>query len=365
MSGYRVLRVQGNHYAMGWQHGQQVRDKLPQIVDAMTARLSEVEKAGPDARFEALLRHTRELLEENDRPLLDLVRGQASGLGIEFETLLRSNLTGNLSDDLIVRRHLHNEGCTTWAAAGLATADGQPMLAKNRDSTLEHLGLQCVVHATPEQGYRYLYISSAGSPGVQCGGINQAGLVVADTHVYSTDLGPGLPDYSLMMHMLESQGTVSAALDYLRSVPRLGRHNLVLADTQGCLAVFEIGHRAFGLRENRGGTLVNTNHFVSPEMQGVFVDMAPPGEQNTSGHRYQRVTRALDAASGKIDLVLAQQLMASHDSPLASICVHPSAGCGSSTISSSIFLPAQHKLLFCHGLPCQGFYEEHVVETEC
>jgi len=226
----RTLRVQGDHYAMGWQHGQQVRELLPQIVEAMAARLSEVEKAGPDARFEALLGQTRELIEETDGPLFDLIRGQANGLGIDFDTLLRSNLAGNLSDDLIIRRRLHSEGCTTWAAAGSATADGQPMLAKNRDSTLEHLSLQCVIHATPEVGYRYLYITSAGSPGVQCGGINEAGLAVADSHVYSTDLGPASRLFAddahprVTGHSIGSTGKPALCATAWKAQPRSGRY---------------------------------------------------------------------------------------------------------------------------------------------
>ncbi len=46
-----------------------------------------------------------------------------------------------------------------------------------------------------------------------------------------------------MMHLLQNHDTVLSALDYLRSVPRLGRNNLVLTDLQGDMVVFEIGHR--------------------------------------------------------------------------------------------------------------------------
>jgi isopenicillin-N N-acyltransferase-like protein len=359
--GYMTLSLQGDHYSMGRQHGHQVRHLLPPIADLIAARLREVEALSPDAHFQALYQETRELIEEIDRPLSDLIRGQADALGIEFDTLLRCNLAGNLSDGLIIRKHLGNMDCTTWAAAGLATAGGRPILAKNRDSSPEHLRLQCVIRARPESGYRYLYISSAGCPGVYCAGLNQAGLAVADTHVYSTDLGPGLPDYSLMMHILESHDTVSSAIDYLRSVPRLGRHNLILADTHASLAIFEIGHRTFGLREASNGTLVSTNHFVSPEMQASFVDVAPAEERGSSQQRFGRTIQKLDAAFGHIDVAMAQRLMASHDGPLASICCHPKANGGSSTISTGIFLPAQQQMLFCHGLPCQGHWDTYQV----
>lgn len=346
---------------MGRQHGFQVRGLRPLIVEAIEARFRQIEQYGPDARFEALLRETHELLQDIDAPLLDMIRGQAEALDFEFDTLLRYDLVTYLLDYLVTRKPPSSEGCTTWAATGSATGGGQPILVKNRDNRLERLPLQIVIHATPEAGYRYVCSGSAGSSGVFCAGINQAGLAVADTHVCSTDLGPGLPDYSLMMHILEAHDSVSSALDYLRSVPRQGRNNLILADAQGHLAVFEIGHRRYGLFETHDGTLVNTNHFVSPELRDCFVDTSPPPKRGNSFHRYERVTRELDAAFGQIDAPFAQRLMASHDGPLASICRHAVAGKDSATISTSIFLPVQRTMLFCHGLPCQGQYDEFML----
>lgn len=366
MNRYITLTLQGDHYAMGRQHGRQVRGLRPLIAQAIEARFAQIERDGPDARFETLLCQTHELLQESDAPLLDMIRGQAEALDFEFDTLLRYDLASYLRDDLLTRKRFDvahrkppsTEGCTTWAATGSAAAGGQPILVKNRDYRLEHLPLQIVIHATPDSGYRYVCSGSAGSPGVFCAGINQAGLAVADTHVCSTDLGPGLPDYALMMHILEAHDSVASAVDYLRSAPRLGRNNLILADAQGCLAVFEIGHRSYGLFETHDGVLVNTNHFVSPELRDCFVDTNSPQTKGNSFHRYEKVTRELNAAWGQIDVPLAQRLMAAHDGPLASICRHPKAGSESATVSASIFMPARRKMLFCHGLPCQGHYDD-------
>jgi len=369
MHKYVTLILQGDHYAMGRQHGHQVRRLRPLIAEAIKARFSQIEQDGPDARFEALLQETREFLQEFDAPLLAMLRGQAEALEFEFDTLLRYDLATYLRDDLVTRKRFDGahhkppgtEGCTTWAATGSATERGQPILVKNRDNRLELLPIQIVIDATPDSGYRYVCSSSAGKPGVSCAGINEAGLAVADTHVCSTDLGPGLPDYALMMHILEAHDSVSSAVDYLRSVPRLGRNNLVLADARGHLAVFEIGHRSYGVFETHDGTLVNTNHFVRSELRDCFVDTNPLPMRGNSFHRYEKVTRELNAAFGQIDVPFAQRLMAAHGSPLTSICRHQMEGSNSATISTSIFLPAQQTMLFCHGLPCQGQYDEFVL----
>ena len=363
MNSCPILTLQGNPYTMGQQHGRQVQHLRAQIAAAIEARFQQIEQEAPDARFELLLHETCELLQELDVPLLNMIQGQAEALEFPFATLLRYDLVGWLRDDLVTRPTLAGEGCTTWAATGVSTIDGQPVLAKNRDYLHEHLPLQIVVRATPETGYRYQYVSSAGSPGVFSSGINEAGLAIADTHVYSSDLGPGLPDYALMMHILEEHDRVSSAVDYLRSVPRLGRNNLILADAHGHLAVFESGNHRYGLSETINGTLVNTNHFVSPELRDSFVDIGAPDARGGTFSRYETVTDALHTACGQIDVPFAQKLMATHDGPLGSICCHPEANSHMTTISTSIFLPMQRKMLFCHGLPCQNGYDHFVLEA--
>jgi len=357
MPEYVTITVNGSPYAMGYQHGQQVCHLRPLILAALDARFRQLDADRPDGQFEALVARTRALLEELDPPLLAMIRGQADALSIDFETLLRCDLVSFLGDDLSVRRLPGVPGCTTWAAAGPATAGGGVILAKNRDYQLDHLPLQVLVRARPEGGFRYLYISSAGSPGVYCAGINQAGLAVADTHVYSSDLGPGLPSFSLMMHLLEAHSRVPSAVDYLRSVPRLGRNNLILADTRGHLAVFEGGHTSCSLFETQGGTLVNTNHFRGDAMRGCFAAVDPEGRENSLA-RYERASLALADAFGSIDAAFAQRLAASHDGPLAAICCHPRAERNVATIAAGIFFPDKGQMLFCHGLPCEGHFDE-------
>jgi isopenicillin-N N-acyltransferase-like protein len=359
-----LISIRGTHYEMGRQHGLQVVHLRPLIVEAIEARFAQIESDNPDEGFESLVRKTAQVLREVDPPILEMIRGQAEALGLDFDVLLRYDLVSYLRDDLLTRRAMANEGCTTWAAVGSATADGKPLLAKNRDYRSEHLPLQVLVTATPAVGYRYIYGSSAGSPGVFQSGMNERGLAVADTHVCSTDIGPGLPDYSLMMHILEEHDTVRSALDYLSSVPRMGRNNLVLADAGGDLAVVELGYHHFAIVKAQNGIVVNTNHFVSPILKESFVDCTLPPLKGNSFHRYDLVRRELEAARGSIDVAFAQRLMATHADPLASICRHLELGGHSATIATTIYQPARRALRFCHGYPCQSPYHTITLDNQ-
>jgi predicted choloylglycine hydrolase len=349
---------------MGRQHGLQVVRLRPLIVEAIKARFTQIESDGSDERCESLVRETAEVLREVDPPILEMIRGQAEALGLDFDLLLRYDLVSYLRTDLLARRSTASEGCTTWAAVGSATANGEPLLVKNRDYRPEHLPLQVLVTATPAIGYRYVYGSSAGSPGVFRSGMNEKGLAIADTHVCSTDIGPGLPDSSLMMHILEEHDTVRSALDYLNSAPRMGRNNLILADAGGDLAVIELGYHHFAIVEAQNDIVVNTNHFVSPNLKGSFVDRNLPPVKGNSFHRYDLVRKELEAVRGNIDVAFAQHLMATHAGPLASICRHLELNGQSATIATTIYQPARHTLRFCHGYPCQSPYHTITLNNE-
>jgi isopenicillin-N N-acyltransferase-like protein len=360
----RVIDVRGTHYQMGFQHAQQVKALLPAIHAAIEARFAQLADDQPDEAFEETVRETVAILETHDRATLALIRGLADGLAVDYERLLRYNLITFLRDILVTRNALSansglpDDGCSTWAATGAATVDGQPILAKNRDFSLLHLPLQTVVRAEPEKGYRYITITSAGSPGVFVAGINEAGLALVDTHVSSADVGPGLPTFALSMHVLEDHDSVRSALEYLKATPRLGRNNVLLADAPGDVALFEIGNRHFAVREAASGLLVNTNHFTSDEMIPFYVDTDAAAVRGNSHKRYEFLAQRLQQAYGRIDLAFAQDLMGSHTDRLASICRHPTPDETTSTISASIFLLGERRMFFCHGYPCSRAYIE-------
>ena len=366
----QVVQLRGDHYLMGYQHGQQVKPLRPAIIKAIETRLAQIAQDNPDESFERLVRKTRQVVRQVDPAIVSFIRGQADSLGFDFDWLFRYSLVNFLRDALATPQKpasdstsdkIGVEGCTTWAARGSATAAGQPLLVKNRDYFLEHLPLQIVVRAESANGYGCLYVTSAGNPGVFVAGLNEMGLAVADTHVPCPDVGPGLPTYALSMHILEEHSTVESALAYLQSIPRLGRNNLVLADAAGQIAVFENSHHHWAVLKAEGDYVIATNHFNSAIMKDCLIETEPPSLQGNTWWRYQKIKDVLTRAYGQIDIELAKRLMASHDNKLAAICRHPLPESKTSTISTIILLPVPRQMLFHHGPSCQGAYESFIL----
>ncbi len=361
----KVLELKGRHYEMGRQHARQVQDLRPQIAEVIGQRLQTLES------YQTSLRpYVAELVaawEEIARPTLDMLRGIAEGLTLEWEPFFRYTIASYLEDH--IRRPADAEGCTVWAAAASITRDGLPILAKNRDYRTTHQVLQGLARVQPVKGYRYLYVTSAGSPGVFSSGMNEAGLAVADTHVAPLAIGPGIARYSVMMEILEHHNNVASALDYLRQVPHLGDGTLVLLDLAGEMAVFETGHATCGVLLPEQHFVVSTNHFNSPQLRDGWVDRYPPELRGNSQSRYAKVGSALKAAKGQVDASWAQQFMADHadsasgtgHSQQYAICRHAENGSQSATISTALFLPRERTLLFANGHPCQAEFQAWTV----
>lgn len=374
-----TLTLRGSAREIGRQHGRQIQHLRPRLMQVMAQRLESLRRL--DADNPQVLRPALAALEELDRPLLDFLHGLADELNLNFDDLLRYTLSSYLNDLRKVRHSLSGpdtgaatDGCTTWAASGALTGDGRPLLAKNRDYHRDHIALQHLARVAPADGYRFLSLGSAGSPHVFSSGVNERGLAVADTHVLSWDIGPGLPRFSLMRELLTHHADIASALDYLRSVQHMGAGTLILADAAGQLAVCESGHRRCGyLQAGPGQPLVSTNHFVTEELAGAWMEDEPPLLVGNSPARRQRVLDALSSLASPGDESWAVALMSAHGDAQNAICRHPlpddsplpHPSLDSSTISSVLFFPAGRAcqpsapgLRLAIGQPCTARWQE-------
>jgi isopenicillin-N N-acyltransferase-like protein len=349
-----VLSLHGDHYQMGRQHGQQVFDLRPYIIEAIDIRLNVLDERGAAEERTQLLHGLERAWNEHARSTMAMLKGMADALELPFARLFHYAAASYVEATLFAEECC-GEGCTAWAASGPNTRGGAPILAKNRDLHFGHQPLKALAYAAPQKGHRYLYTTSVGSPAVYSSGINETGLAIADTHVSSRDLGPGLARYTLMMDVLERCSTVTAAINYLQRVPRMGGGNLILADAMGDVAVFEAGYHQWGLIRPPSRLVVVTNHFVSRAMRDYYVEDPDNAADAKSQARYALVESMLMAERGRLDVEGSKQIMSKHEDGSVAICRHR-PGDDAGTISTAIYLPAKCKLFLCDGRPCEGAY---------
>ncbi len=353
----RVLNLSGDAHSIGRQHGEQVIDLLPQIQNSINIRLAELRQGDPD--LSPYVKEITGIWEQYAPDTLEMLQGIAEALHLEWEEYFTYTIASYL--DSCLKNIQPGKGCTSWAANGTITRDGAPILAKNRDYHPDHQPLQCLARIKPSHGNPFLCLTSAGSPGVFSSGINSKGLAAVDTFVSSTDIGPGIARYSLMMDILQNFSTVKEAIDYLPTRPHFGDGTVTLIDAQGEMAVFEIAHSVQAVRLSDEGFIASTNHFSAPETRLFWVDREPAHLQGNSQGRRRPIENSLRSAKGQVDIRWAQALMGQHGDSLSAVCRHAEMDPTAVTISCVIYLPRQASMYVANGHPCQAPFEYHKV----
>ncbi len=353
-----VIDVGGSNLEMGRQHARgalHLRSDVAAWVEAAVERHPNDEPSTADRLDEVV-----DAWERLTPGTLDQITGMAE----VYELPTRGMLTAVLATYLDSARRNPGppDGCTAFAVSG-----AHPVLVKNRDNDRRFLGMQTVVRANPDEGHSWLALSTAGAPGVHSSGMNTEGLCVADTHVSSTDVGPGVPRFSAMMHLLEQCTTTDEALDYLVATPQMGLGTLTLLDAGGLVAVVECAYSGSVVlptgttHEARTGDAVfATNHFVSPDLSDSLFEpeSGTPGANSRARWGVVRDALAGWAASPRQGTSAVRELAGSHlagDGDLGtvqgSVCQH-GRGLKAETISTVIYDPLQRRLDLCLGSPC-------------
>jgi len=345
---FRVVDLAGTQRDIGLGHALAVLDLKNQIIEAFAARLVDLVGIQSDEQ-QRRIEHIFQALQTHSPATLDQITGLAEGLGIDENIIIRVATASYFKDP--VRCGLipfsPPEGCTAWAISNGKAVGGLPLLVKNRDYWTDHRDLQLLVRVRPHGGLAWCALTSAGCPGVFSSGMNEVGLTVADTHVITSDLGPGLPRYALMLEVLQRCTTVREAIAYLMSVPHLGGGTILLADATGQLGLVESGHRNQAFIWREAGSLVSGNHFVTPQLAETHC-AAAKSEYENSRRRTTFVASLLMGGAGTIDSLRARQLMAH-----PAVC-HEETQQRFSTISSIIYTPVTRAIDLCIGSPRTG-----------
>jgi len=304
------------------------------------------------------------VLERESPSMLEWLEGMAVELSLPVQRLFLFNI-GSYFRDLMIGLDSRSQGmpnqdeggCSTFA---ISDSEQGPILAKNRDCDSAYGPWQVMVQVCPNKVFGYIAMTTYGVAGVNSSGMNEEGLAVADTHVTSLDIGPGLPLFAIVDKILTQCTTVNDALGLIMKQPLMGMGNLILADANGALGVAELGYRNRAVRNCASGYLVNTNHFTDPIMQDAFLDINPVHLQGTSLARYFRLSDLL--SSGCRNLEEAQRIIAYHGTALDSLCRHKEFNPPYQTISTVFYLPRRKEALFFGGYPCVAEYQKAVWE---
>lgn len=199
--------------------------------------------------------------------------------------------------------------CTVGVVSGKATADGRPLLWKNRDSS--NRDNEVLYFKGPR--YEFMGVINAGDSTQVWMGLNSAGLAIMNSE--SRDLpGTRFDDEGILMkYVLGHFATVREVDDYLKSTNREGRavtSNFGVIDGNNGAGFFETGNHAytfFDANAAEDGYLVRANfaetgngdgygYYRCDRAKELFQPMAQK-HQMTARYILQNVSRDIQAAA--------------------------------------------------------------------
>jgi len=263
------VRVEGDPFACGYQHGAARAEALHAFIDDGLCRLNRVM---PRPVSMAALRPI--LAAYQDRiaaaaPALDAeIRGLARGAAIPVEQALLLQVRREIMG---YQRVPTMGDCTTYARTGT----GHPVLAQTVDLNGNLDDQLCVLDVRRTgSSRRTVVLSFGGLLGYL--GVNTEGLAVGLNLVLGGDWRPGLPPYLAIRHLLDTASTVDDALRVLRGLTLASSRSLMLCDPAKAAYVEILGD---GLRVVEAREAVHTNHFLHP-------DFAPHDELNVFARNF-------------------------------------------------------------------------------
>jgi predicted choloylglycine hydrolase len=365
----------GSHYEIGIQQGRAVsrsiQKALAQIphfeaVKLMKPRLLPASLFLMLAKRRATKLLTNDVFEHYPKQAQRL-KGIAEGAGIDMPTalLLQSMemLTGKPS--------FYVEACTSLGFSPQRTSTNETIVAKNFDYPNDFAPYHLTCETRPEEGYKTLGCKMGPQPGM-LEGINEHGLAVTYNLAYTTETPSNFVPLSIVLQeMLETCKTTDEAARFMTQAKR-GGHDalLMLADAEGSLKTVEITSNHAATRDMTNEQIVNTNHYLTPEMQqyeiprnAIYSGKVAKEMLGTRVHESseQRLERAQELLKGKtkIDENKIITVLRDHGKDnkpsMLTVCRHAEYA---STLRSVIFYPNRKTIKVLYGKPCQNEYTE-------
>ncbi len=313
---------------MGRQHGHFLHDEIREgIFDYYLCCLSRVVERSQLKKISGFLqfiarvfrreffaRFVRDRLLRHLPPAMDgELRGIAEGAEIAYEQALRSTIVADVLLYLLGRM-FRNQGalapsqiavaCTSMAAWGGATADGAVLHGRN----LEFWGVgkwdahPVALVCAPDRGLRYLSVTTAGVGTAGVTAMNEAGLTLALNIVPSRDVSlEGTPIVGFGNEIVRRAETIADAVKVASEMRASCGFALTMAEARGRrAAVLEVSATRQTLRETPSDSIVQTNHYVHPDMAPLGIEVNSSVRLHTLG-RYLRARQLLARDRGAID----------------------------------------------------------------
>ena len=266
-----------NYYDLGFAIGQQFAENIQLAITRqaeLSAIIANIISIDSVYFYENLLAKAEELYPD----LVDEIRGMSDGSGVEFETLVRLNLFGDIialyyglagETDLDIPESLL--GCSTVSY----NYNGTQYLAHNEDGMAQLHDLMSVIKVSMpgKPDFMNLYY-----PGLLCGiapSLNDEGLAFSGNYIQSASGVPsGVPHLFVFATLLEAETVDEAISIIVNTLTCNDLHVNIASGIENRVVSVEKAENTAVVHEVEG-LYAHTNHFIQDAMLGFPTDDDP------------------------------------------------------------------------------------------
>ena len=348
----KVVEVSGSNYEMGFQYGSacpeiaRMRDMTFQLFGGREEAANLKKKYIP-MYLPRAEKYAPEIVEE--------MKGMAAGAKVDFEDIFFLNITYEISAVPVA-------GCTTFAAAGKATASGEVIAGQNFDYIKNWDDFVILLKMSPADGPRFMAVTAAGCLGLI--GLSSAGLSVNLNLLRDKDsLTPhaGVPTHMILRKVFMSRD-LGDAITAIASADGRAAKNYLLTSAQGDIIDVETNTTDVDIQFPEKGIYTHANYFKAEWFKSN--DTAPLLSPD-SYIRASRLFQLMEEQRGKLSIDIMKQLLENHNNHPGSVCRHQNPRAPlpiaklMKTVVSIISCPKEQKAYICHGNPCENEYFEY------
>ena len=331
--GWVYVHLEGDPASIGYQHGfllaSEIEDAFPAISAGM---MHSAQRDWPFFRQVAREMLWPKLDPEYQQELQGIAEGLSARTGSQLDVydIVALNAFEEVPDYYVPwlnkREKVQNApklkspgNCSAFVATGSWTKDHQIVIAHtNWTSYVEGERWRIIFDIQPAHGYRILM---DGFPGVIASdddfGINSDGLMVTETTITQFEgWDPnGKPEFMRARKALQYAGSIDEYTRIMLDGNNGGYANdWLLGDRKtGEIAQLELGLKAYKLWHTKDGVFAGSNWARDPRVLKLDTPQFEPNNMETSPNaRRVRWEQLLNENKGKIDVELAQRMLADH-----------------------------------------------------
>lgn len=296
----KQLSLTGSGYELGFQHGQQLKKEIAEVISKWKANTSKHLKKDADEVLKAFFEYAdfTPAIKQWTPELYEEVRGIADGAEQDFNDILVLNL---LDEFWVFVNNLKNHHCSD---VGVPSINGSPcFIAQNMDIDSYTDGYQTLIRLSrtenrPEQ----LLLTHPGL--IVLSGMNEAGVgVVVNTIMQLQASTDGLPVAFIIRKIINTTDKAEL-LDFVKSVKHASGQDYMIG-IKGEIFAFEASANkvvAFDPK-NDNGAIYHTNHpIVNDDLKPWYKEYDPKMEeasQPLSSNSYIRLAALKKRMAGK------------------------------------------------------------------